>query len=243
MRKIIILLYLITLSIQAQKKIDHQQLIWYGYYNQLKINSNWTVFSEIQERHFIQPFAQHQLVFRANVERKLVENINGSVGMTYFLQSPNNPEVTSKLVVPELRPDIGFSSKKKYKGFGVNHRYKLEARFFHQTDGNELRGGFVFSNLRFRYQLGFDFPLVTKADKEVLVFKLKDEVMFNTGGSIVKNVFDQNRIYAALNYRINKDFAVEAGYVNWFQQKNTGDEFYDRDIIRFSVYHNIDLSK
>ena len=57
--------------------------------------------------------------------------------MTLFLQSPNDPESTSKLIVPELRPDIGFNAKKKYNFFSINHRYKLEARFFHQTENDD----------------------------------------------------------------------------------------------------------
>lgn len=241
MKKIIILLLISTFTF-AQKKVETQQLLWYGYYNQLKFNANWALHSEIQERQFYNPAAQHQLVFRTNLDRKLIDNINASVGMVLFLQSPHNPESNSKLIVPELRPDIGFNAKKKYNFFSISHRYKLEARFFHQTKNEELRGGFVFSNFRFRYQLGFDFPLVKKENEEKLTFKIKDEVMFNLGNKIVKNVFDQNRIYTALNYKLNKSFAVELGYMNWFQQKTSGNEFYDRSIIRFSIFHNIDLS-
>ncbi len=243
MKKKTLLLLLLSSLTFAQNKVESQQLLWYGYYNQLKFNSNWTLHSEIQERQFYNPAAQHQLVFRSNLDRKLIDNINGSVGMVLFLQSPNNPESKSKLIVPELRPDIGFNSKKKYSFFSINHRYKLEARFFHQTENNELKGGFIFSNFRFRYQLGFDFPLVKKEKEEKLIFKIKDEVMFNAGSKIIKNVFDQNRIYTALNYKFDKNFSIELGYMNWFQQKTTGNEFYDRNIIRFSIFHNIDLSK
>ena len=46
---------------------------------------------------------------------------------------------------------------KKYKYFNVNQRFKVEARFFHQTENNELVGGYQFSNFRMRYQLGLIF--------------------------------------------------------------------------------------
>lgn len=238
---VLIVLLFFQLSVLAQKKIINQQLIWYGYYNTLSINENWNLKTEIQERQFINPSAQHQLVFRANIERKLVESWNASVGMTYFLQSSHNPDDASDLVVPELRPDIGFNNRREHSFMTVTHKYKAEARFFHDVKNNELVGGYRFSNFRLRYQLGFDIPLLKKENREKIIVKVKDEVMFNIGSKIVKNTFDQNRIYLGLHYVITPKLSIEAGYMNWFQQQKTGIDFYNRDIIRFSIFHNIAL--
>lgn len=244
MKNIILLSFLLIPKFSfAQKKVEHQQLIWYGYYNSLKFNDNWALNSEIQERQFYDPTAQHQLVFRSNLERKLIDNWNTSVGMTLFLQNPNNPNSESNLTVPELRPDIGFNSKQKLGLITINHRYKAEARFFHDVENQKLVGGFRFSNIRFRYQLGLDFPLLKKEGKEKIILKVKDEIMFNLGNKIVKNTFDQNRIYLALHYKLNASYALELGYMNWFQQQKTGTDFYNRDILRVSIFHNIDFKK
>lgn len=243
MRKTILIFLSISNFSFAQKKVEHQQLIWYGYYNMLKFNENWLLLNEIQERQFYNPTAQHQLVFRSNLERKLIGDWNASVGMTLFLQNPNNPEAESNLTVPELRPDIGFNNKQKLGFLTIRHRYKAEARFFHDVENDELVGGFRFSHFRLRYQLGLDFPLWKKEDKEKLNLKIKDEIMFNAGKKNVKNTFDQNRIYLALNYKLNDSYGVEMGYMNWFQQQKTGTDFYNRDILRFSLFHTIDLKK
>lgn len=241
-RKFLIFIFFSTFLF-GQKNVENQQLLWYGYYNKLQINQNWVLNSEVQERHFYQPLVQHQLVFRTNLDRRILNGINVSLGFVVFLQSPNDPESESTLMVPELRTDFGFNAKKKYKYFNVNQRFKVEARFFHQTENNELVGGYQFSNFRMRYQLGLDIPLIKKQDAEKLILKIKDEVMFNFGKNIVKNVFDQNRIYIGLNYPMNKNLAFEAGYLNWFQQRPSGTDFYNRDIIRFSVFHTINLKK
>ncbi|GAA4767784.1 MULTISPECIES: DUF2490 domain-containing protein [Flavobacterium] len=244
MRRVVLLsLLLFSEFLSAQKKVEHQQLIWYGYYNTLKFNENWSLLSEIQERQFYNPTAQHQLVFRSNLERKLVTNWNAYLGMTLFLQNPNNPESESNLTVPELRPDFGFNSKQKVGLLTINHKYKAEARFFHEVENNKLVGGFRFSNFRLRYQLGLDIPLWKKQGNEKLIIKLKDEVMFNVGRKVIKNTFDQNRIYLGLNYKLNDSYTVEMGYMNWFQQQKTGVDFYSRDILRFSLFHTIDLKK
>ncbi|RXR21345.1 DUF2490 domain-containing protein [Flavobacterium amnicola] len=244
MKKIILLTVLLFPKLLlAQKNIEKQQLIWYGYYNTLKFNEKWSLLSEIQERQFYNPTAQHQLVFRSYLERKLIGNWNASAGVTYFLQNPNNPESESNLTVPELRPDLGFNNKQKLSFITINHRYKAEARFFHDVKNGKLVDGFRFSNFRFRYQLGLDFPLWKKKEKEKIILKLKDEIMFNVGSKIVKNTFDQNRVYLALNYKFNDSYAIEMGCMDWFQQQKTGVDFYNRDILRFSVFHTIDLKK
>lgn len=244
MKKLILVIILIIPEfLLAQKKVENQQLIWYGYYNALKFNENWSLNSEIQERQFYNPTAQHQLVFRSNLERKVFGDWKASVGMTYFLQNPNNPNSESNLTVPELRPNIGFSNKQKLGFVTINHRYKAEARFFHDVENEKLVGGYRFLNFRLRYQLGLDFPIWKKEGNEKLLLKIKDEIMFNAGNKIVKNTFDQNRIYLAVNYKLNNSYAVELGYMNWFQQQKSGTDFYNRDILRFSIFHSIDLKK
>ncbi|KGO96919.1 hypothetical protein Q767_04275 [Flavobacterium enshiense DK69] len=240
---VLVVLLFSQLNVLAQKNVTHQQQIWYGYYNSLTFNENWCLKSEIQERQFINPSAQHQLLFRTDLEYKLEGNWNVFVGGAFFLQSPNDPDSDSNLVVPELRPNIGFNNKQKLSFLTISHRYKAEARFFHDVENEELTGGYRFSNFRLRYQLGFDIPVVKKENQERVIFKLKDEVMFNVGSKIVKNSFDQNRVYLALNYVVSPVIAVEAGYMNWFQQQKSGVDYYNRDIIRFSLFHNLTLKK
>jgi hypothetical protein len=244
MKKIILVIILLLPEfLLAQKKVENQQLIWYGYYNNLKFNENWNLNSEIQERQFYNPTGQHQLVFRSNLERKLIADWNASVGMTLFLQNPNTPNSESNLTVPELRPNIGFSNKQKLGFVTINHRYKAEARFFHDVENDRLVGGYRFSNFRLRYQLGLDVSIWKNEKQQALIVKIKDEIMFNVGNKIVKNTFDQNRIYAAFNYKLNASYAFEIGYMNWFQQQKSGVDFYNRDILRLSIIHSIDLKK
>ena len=190
---ILVIILMIPQFFLAQKKVGNQQLIWYGYYNSLKFNENWSLNSEIQERQFYNPTAQHQLVLRSNLERKLIGDWNASVGMTLFLQNPNNPNSESNLTVPELRPDFGFNHKQKLGFVTINHRYKAEARFFHDVENEKLVGGYRFSNFRLRYQLGLDVPIWKNEKQQTIIVKIKDEIMFNAGNKIVKNTFDQKQ--------------------------------------------------
>ncbi|MGY0426875.1 MAG: DUF2490 domain-containing protein [Polaribacter sp.] len=39
------------------------------------------------------------------------------------------------------------------------------------------------------------------------------------------SVFDRNRVYGGIGYRINKSIRLEAGYMNQFFEKNGRDQF------------------
>ena len=242
-KAVLLFLLLSQIVVFGQKNKIKQNLVWYGYYNTLIFNEQYSLKSEIQERHFINPSKQHQLLFRSNLDRKLAGNWSGTFGFTFFLQSPNDPNSESNLMVPELRPDVGFQNSQKLSLFTIIHRYKVEARFFNIVEENQLTNKYIFSNFRFRYQLGFDIPIIKKEEKEKLIVKVKDEILLNVGSKIVKNTFDQNRIYLAVNYAFTPSFALELGYMNWFQQQASGVAFYDRDIIRLSIFQKIILRK
>jgi hypothetical protein len=42
------------------------------------------------------------------------------------------------------------------------------------------------------------------------------------GGNKIKNTFDQNRVYAAVQVGVSPVVALELGYLNSFQEKSKG---------------------
>lgn len=78
----------------------------------------------------------------------------------------------------------------------------------------------AFQISRFRYQLGLDIPIWKNEKQQTIIVKIKDEIMFNAGNKIVKNTFDQNRIYLAVNYKLNNSYAVELGYMTSGRTQN-----------------------
>lgn len=70
---------------------------------------------------------------------------------------------------------------------------------------------------------------------------LYEELLINAGKMIVKNTFDQNRLYAGLQWGLNPNVAFEMGYLNSFQQRANGEDYFDRDIIRLSFIHKLKL--
>ena len=224
--------------------VNHSQL-WYGYFLTLQFNKKWYAQTELQERHFINPTAQHQFLIRSHLHRSFESSgWESSAGMAIFRHHPNDPEAPVKLGVPEVRPHVEVAYKQRLKKVIVDHRYRAETRFFQNTneERTELKKGFDFNSFRFRYRLQVTLPMWKIDDARALKIYVGDEILFNAGKKITTNTFDQNRIYAGLTMDVSKSFILDVGYLNWFQQSATG-TYYNRDIVRFSILQKVYLKR
>ena len=246
MRFIILLFLCISpiCSVNAQKTITKQNLVWVSYFNNVQIGEKWIITSDIQERFFFKPVKQHQYIVRS-IARYKIKNSGWDMGagLCFFLAN-NDPTRDYNLHVPEIRPTMDIYYQQKTKNISVNHRYRLDARFFKNTSGQELADGFSFTNMRFRYQIGLSIPLYKgKEDRNALALKVAEEIHVNFGKKIIKNAMDQNRVTAGIQYAPNKDLAIELAYINWFQQRTAGDTYFSRDIISLRITQNIKITK
>ena len=227
--------------VKAQKSMSHQELYWLRYYNQISFNKKWVWHNEVENRRFFKNNSQHQLVTHTHLHYKAFPNLDMALGLTYFLQSPQDPNSTSSFIVPEIRPfqEIAYTNSFT-KRFALQQRIRVEERYIHKNDGKILQDGYNF-NFRFRYRLQASFKLRKDDRNPQTIVKIGDELMINGGESVVYNQFDQNRFYAALEQEINKNVSIELSYINWYQQRSAGNQFFDRDIVRLTLYHKINL--
>lgn len=238
----LLLIFTVCLKNVLAKEVTKQNLLWFAYFNTIQFTPKWSSTFDIQERIFTDKLKQHQLVFREQINFHMPKQWVASIGFTYFLQSPHNPYSSSNLMVPELRPHIQLSNRNTINdNFFVQHQYRIEKRFFRNATNSELISGYN-TNYRFRYQLSLNYN-VFKIKKQPVTLRVSNEIHINAGKTIVKNVFDQNRIYTGINFRISEYLTVETGYLNWFQQRASGNEFFNRNIFRVTVNQTINLVK
>ena len=229
-------------SVLAQKKeTTFQSLYWTRYYNQLTINEKLTWHNEIDNRTFFQNNRHHHFIMHSRLHRKLSKNMDVAFGITYSLQSPQDPNSNSTLIIPEIRPhqEINYVNSIN-KRWSIQQRFRLDERFFRRNNGTELMDGFDF-NVRFRYRVQVNYKLSKPENLKPTTLKIADELMLNAGKNIVYNQFDQNRVYLAVEQVFNKNFSFELGYMNWYQQRALGYQFFKRDIFRLTLYHKIKL--
>ena len=226
---------------QTKKNVDHQNLLWTRYYNHLTLTEKWSAHSEFDNRIFINPVVQNLYLIRFQGRYKINPKIEIGAGVSYFSVATQDSEINTAFNVPEYRIQQDITWKRDLKKFTVLQRFQIEQRFFHNANKVELLPGTTF-NWRFRYKIQGECNFWKKEDLFLKAI-LYDELMINAGANIVHNTFDQNRIYAALQYGINKNIALELGYLDSFQQRASGVDYFDRDIIRFTFFHKINVQE
>ena len=224
---------------QEKKNIDSQSLIWTRYYNQLELNTRWSIHSEFDNRIFLSPLDQNLFVLRVQGRYKVLEQMELGAGFTYFSVATQDPDFYSKFNKPEYRIQQDATLKQNLGKITLNQRFQIEERFFQNFDKERLISGSTFF-WRFRYRIQGDYNFWQKK-KQFLKAIISDEIMINAGKKVINNTFDQNRIYAGLQYGINSSLAIELGYMNSFQQRSTEVDYFNRNIIRLSIYHKLKI--
>ncbi len=238
--KLLVLFGLVSplLSAQNVKKVDQQTLSWIRYYNILPLSEKWALHSEFDNRSFLNPVHENLFVIRAQGRYRANKLVDLGAGLAFFSVNTQNPDIDPNFSVPEYRIQQDITLINDLAKITFHNRFQLEERFIEKASRTELLDTFSFA-LRFRYRLQSTFDLWKKENRS-LKGTISDEVMFNFGKDNKLNTFDQNRFYIALRYHFNPNLGLELGYLKNFQRRASGVDFYDRNIIRFTVYHRID---
>lgn len=238
-RALFLLLGCFVSQAQTEKNIDHQSILWTRYNNQLTLNNKWSLHSEFDNRLFLKPVTQNLYVIRVQGRYKINDHLETGVGFAHFSVATQEPELNYDFNIPEYRGQQDITWKQNIGKATLNQRFQLEERFVHNANKEELLSGSTFF-WRFRYRIQGDYTF-WKKENQFLKAVVSDELMINFGKKIIKNTFDQNRIYAAIQYGLNPNLAFELGYLNSFQRRASGVDYFNRDIIRFSIFHKLRL--
>lgn len=133
-----------------------------------------------------------RLHFRTGVDYRI--NTSLSVGGGYLIGNPRSSTDHSM----ENRFHQQVNIKHKVFIFLVSHRLRFEEQII------DLKEGSHFWNLRHRYRLMLEVPLVKFSEKSRMEFSFGDEILLNKGGTSGAETFDQNRILAGLNFYLGK---------------------------------------
>jgi len=184
---------------------------WGIYIGNKKLNSNFNLHHEVQYRNYNAVGDLEQLLLRAGLGYNLSENNNNLlIGYGFILSENYIGDTDDKVSVNEHRIYQQFITKQQFKRISVQHRYRFEQRFVEEN-----------FKLRFRYFLAFNMPITKKEmiDKTVYL-SAYNEVFLNTE----TDVFDRNRLYGGLGYKLNKTIRFELGYMNQFLSKGNRDQ-------------------
>jgi hypothetical protein len=192
---------------------------WFIYFGNQKINTKWNWHNELQYRSYNFIDDTNQLLFRTGIGYNLSEN-NDNILVGYgFIQSHTYTNTEDKNVRNEHRVYQQFLTKQNIHNFYIQHRYRIEERFFSDD-----------CTVRFRYFLSINKPLNKKTlEKNALYLSAYNEIFLNAE----KPVFDRNRLYGGIGYCINKHLRVETGYMAQMLENKTQSQF------QIIVFNNI----
>lgn len=183
---------------------------WVLLFGNKQINEKVNWHHEVQYRNYNAAGDLEQLLLRTGIGMKVGDNANLLQGYG-FIRSENYINDTEKAIVNEHRLYQQLITKQQVGQLRMQHRYRFEQRFV-ESD----------FKLRFRYFLSMAYPLwkETESGKEFYATTY-NEIFLNTK----TDVFDRNRLYGGLGFRLNKQFRFELGYMNQFLNRANRDQF------------------
>ncbi len=183
---------------------------WLIFFGNKKFADKYYWHHEVQYRNYDVIGDLEQLLLRTGVGLQVTDQSDVLLGYG-FIRSENYINDSDKNVVNEHRIYQQFISRQSIKQMNLQHRYRFEQRFIE----DDFR-------LRFRYFLGLTHPIWKHENDAVkqLYLSAYNEIFLNTEG----RVFDRNRLYGGLGYRINKNLRFELGYMNQFFQNAGRDQ-------------------
>src|SRR5690606_8217081 len=209
MKKIIVLLLLCSSFLGYNQESDLGN--WLIYFGNKNIDSKFNWHHEVQYRNYDALGDLEQLLLRTGIGYNLTENNNNILlGYGYILSENYIGDTDEKIDINEHRIYQQFITKQNIHIVSLQHRYRFEQRFVEDD-----------FKLRFRYFLGLNIPLNIKIlEDKTLYLSAYNEIFLNTKD----NVFDRNRLYGGLGYKINQQLRFELGYMNQFLQSASRDQ-------------------
>ena len=211
---------------------DPKNMLWLGYFQQLKLKPKWSLSSDIQFRTRDAMKTYSQALFRSGLNYNLSEKLSITVGFAHFRFF-----ITNSLTRSELRPwqELGYNYE--YNKIKIKQRLRIEQRFNETVIEKKPSGNFQF-NWRFRYKMELSYLLGKILNKESY-FTLGNEVMINAGKIIKSKIYDQNRFALGLLFQISNQLFFQPQYmfINQYNSKTNSTENYH--VLRLNLIHKL----
>lgn len=222
MNRIIVLLCLLC-SIQminAQDTGEDDFGAWVMYFGTNRVSDDLSIHTEAQYRLYEVGSNFNQLLLRTGLNYHISEKAMVTLGYGNITTDPTFEDPMGEKNIKENRIYQQFVLRNSLGKFKFSHRYRLEQRFIdNPVSGSDTQH-------RARYFLRVTYPL-----NDTWFLTAYDEIFVN----LQEPLFGQNRLYGAVGYNVNKQVALQFGYLkNHFTGSN-----YDR--LQLAVFWNTDL--
>ncbi len=209
--------YSVTAVAQNDRVNDFNNTNWLQTFNTISLNKKWSLHAEYQWRRTNGLKYWQQSLLRMGTNYKINDNITAHVGYAWAETfAYGDYPIANNGTFPEHRLYEQITFRQPVNKFIFSHRFRIEQRWLGRvkagTAGNREIEDWFFLH-RFRYQFRTQYPFWIKGDKQ-FYGAAAEEILIGAGKNLGVNIFDQNRIFLLLGYKLNKKISFEAGYVN-----------------------------
>lgn len=236
----VLLFAVATMHVKAQnKKVKKGNQQWVQYYVQIKLCEKWTLAADAGYRvgdHFTEKV---QYIARAGLDYAINPSLHIAAGFANLGFYSGG-----KINKTEFRPYEEVSIKNPFPKFDINHRFRLEERFFNPVQNGKIERPGTF-NFRFRYSFMASIPLFNLSKKnrdEKILFNIGDEIFLNAGRSVVYNLFDQNRFIISPTLQFSKNLSVSFTWNSQFSATTTPATYNQTNVAWLQVRHKLDFT-
>jgi len=219
------LLLLLLLPALGAAQTLHQRGYWNRFFLRMQLAPRWAFYSEFDERRFMLPEGQWQFITHQHLHYRASKIWDGALGGTLSWQPQNGVAVPERRLFEEATATLPLATSR----LRLLPRLRVEQRWLRQLTGADLADYWHY-RVRYRPRLQLDWHLGSG-------WKLRafDELLLNADS------FDQNRVYLGAERRLGPGWTVEAGYLHIRQQRASNAGFYERDVLRLTVFKDLSL--
>lgn len=218
MKKTIMIFFIFSAGIvraQNDRINDFNYINWAQTINTISLNKKWSLHLEYQWRRTDRLKNWQQGLLRIGANYKINDNVTAHLGYGWIETFPyGDYPIANNGTFPEHRIYEQLNLRQPVSKFLFSHRFRIEQRWLRRKiPGINGPVNDWFFLHRFRYQFRTQYPFYTKGDKQ-FYGAAADEIFIGAGKNLGVNIFDQNRIFLLLGYKLNKKISIEAGYMN-----------------------------
>ncbi|KGL61096.1 MULTISPECIES: DUF2490 domain-containing protein [unclassified Polaribacter] len=193
---ILLFISIIRLHAQSTNKGENSLGTWYAVTTASKVSDKFSISGSLTNWNYKIVDNQHLLLAIIGLNYKVNNAVSFGIGYGYGSIDTSFEETGDPYII-ENRTIEQISVKYKVYKFSLSHRFKLEQRFI------EYETQYKFKN-RIRYRFKSSFPINKR-----LSITFYDEIHYHLINGLD---FHQNRAYAGLGVKINKNMNFQFGY-------------------------------
>jgi hypothetical protein len=214
----------------ADKTVLHRNVLWMTANTVLQANKRWGLFADISHRRSDIARENDLTLLRFAPAYWITPNLSVAAGYAHLWSAASGSAGEIILNENRLHQQVIYVLRKGRGAF--NGRLRIEERWREASISGAPSNIFNYTT-RYRLLLGYRYPLSRSPLAPQIV--LAEEIMLHTGKAVRHGHFEQNRLFAGIQWRFSKNLNLETGYMYTWQKQLAKDIYQSIHTLRLTL--------